>query len=119
MYYPGATLKDCTGIKLGQLIAFLMEVAAQEGEDCTLGSPGSCGDSNLYRVKIGGKRGGKAFSLWMDEGYDENDQFDRDNGLLIKKKRPAKETHQKDEEEESSAAAPHTLRRSPRLASKK
>ena len=87
MSYPGATIKDYTGITLGKLIAFLTEVAEQEGDDCKLGSPGSGGDDNLYRVKIGGRRGGKCFTLWMDEGYDENDQFDRDDGLLVKKKK--------------------------------
>ena len=92
MSYPGATIKDYAGIKLGQLISFLQEVAEQEGDDCILGSPGSGGDSNLYRVKIAGRRGGKCFTLWMDEGYDENDQFDRDDGLLVKKKKLAIKT---------------------------
>lgn len=98
MSYPGATIKDYAGIKLGQLISFLQEVAEQEGDDCKLGSPGSGGDSNLYRVKICGPRQGKAFSLWMDDGYDSNDQHDCDDGLLVKKKKPtvkAKKTTQK------------------------
>ena len=90
MSYPGATIKNDVGIKLGQLIAFLQEVAEQEGYDSTLGCPGSGSDDNLYRVKIGGERGGKSFALWMDEGYDSNDQHDLDDGLLIKKKPAAK-----------------------------
>ena len=88
MSYPGATIKNNDGITIEQLIDFLEEVGEQEGYDCKLGCPGSGSSKNLKRVKISGHRGVKAFFLWMDEGYDSNDD-DYDDGLLIKKKKPA------------------------------